>query len=119
MWAELERRASGREIPFTEYVCSQLDFTGSTYFTEKKTEKNWILLHCRVIYVHSLKHECNSSTAEGHRYSSSSDEFRHHTVPYRVKEVLSDRRYRLDDLENQMISDVFDVSQLRVEPSWP
>lgn len=33
--------------------------------------------------------------------------------PYRVKEVLSDGRYRLDDLENQMISDTFDVSQLR------
>ena len=33
--------------------------------------------------------------------------------PYRVSEVLSEGRYRLTDLENKMLDDVFDVSQLR------
>jgi hypothetical protein len=33
--------------------------------------------------------------------------------PYRVAEVISDGRYKLTDLENRMLSDVFDTSQLR------
>ena len=33
--------------------------------------------------------------------------------PYRVVEVISDGRYKLTDLENRMLSDVFDTSQLR------
>lgn len=33
--------------------------------------------------------------------------------PYRVAEVLSEGRYRLRDLENKMLTDVFDTSQLR------
>ena len=33
--------------------------------------------------------------------------------PYRVSEVLSNGRYRLRDLENKILSDTFDVSQLR------
>ena len=33
--------------------------------------------------------------------------------PYRVAEVLSTGRYRLRDLENKMLTDVFDTSQLR------
>ena len=34
--------------------------------------------------------------------------------PYRVSEVLSPGRYKLTDLENQMLTDTFDVSQLRL-----
>ena len=33
--------------------------------------------------------------------------------PYRIAEVLSEGRYRLKDLENKLMSDVFDASQLR------